>query len=57
MNKNERDIQKKSIGNKAKEEINEYSNAYDAKVKAIISRFDEENKNTDKQYKQKIGLL
>lgn len=54
---NERDIQKQSIGNKAKEEINEYSNAYDAKVKAIISRFDEENKNTDKQYKQKIGLL
>lgn len=54
---NARDIQKQSIGNKAKEEINEYSNAYDAKVKAIISRFDEENKNTDKQYKQKIGLL
>lgn len=52
-----RDAEKQNYEVKSNNEISEFTAAYDAKVKAIQLKFDEENKATEKQYKQKIGLL
>ena len=52
-----RDVEKQNIEANYNSKISEFTSTYDAKVKSIIARFDEENKTTDKQYKQKIGLL
>ena len=52
-----RDVEKQNIEASYNSKISEFTSTYDAKVKSIIARFDEENKTTDKQYKQKIGLL
>ena len=52
-----RDAEKQNIEAKSNGNIDEFTAAYDAKVKGITVRFDEENKSTEKQYKQKIGLL
>ena len=51
------DVEKQNIEANYNSKIREFTSTYDAKVKSIIARFDEENKTTDKQYKQKIGLL
>lgn len=45
------------IENKAASEISGFTGEYEAKVKGIVIRFDEENKAVEKQYKQKMVLL
>ncbi len=45
------------INNKYEKEISDYLVDYENKVKTITLKFDEENKNVEKQYKMKMGLL
>jgi len=52
-----RDNEKQIIESKVSENLSALGLEYDEKVKMIQSKFDEENKLMEKQYKQKMGLL